>query len=193
MTRLTTTASSAFRTAAQQARERAVHRGRSTRSSPWATPWSTAPLAHQLRPRRRVHGWCVVASWVLLSPPGIGRIGFLGCPHRPIRVPGRPRPQCPGAPIDSVPLLIFYLAIALAITYAVHRRPETCFISAAALCKRLAPLITAIGVSFILQNVMLVAAGLADPAATSITFCRMNETPMAVMSGARRGALRSGR
>ena len=32
-----------------------------------------------------------------------------------------------------------------------------------------------------------------EPARTSATFWRMNETPIAVISGARRGAFRSGR
>ena len=32
-----------------------------------------------------------------------------------------------------------------------------------------------------------------EPARTSATFWRMNDTPMAVISGARRGAFRSGR
>ena len=112
-----------------------------------------------------------VASWVLLSPPGTGPIGFLGDPHGPFGFLGGLGLKTSG-PIDNVPLLIFYLAIALAITMpftgGLNMLIERVFYRPLRNAPRLAPLITAIGVSFILQNVMLVAAGSGDRRAPQI-------------------------
>ena len=108
-----------------------------------------------------------VASWVLLSPPGTGPIGFLGDPNGPFGFLGGLGLKTSG-PIDNVPLLIFYLAIALAITMpftgGLNMPIERVFYRPLRNAPRLAPLITAIGVSFILQNVMLVVAGSATGA-----------------------------
>ena len=61
---------------------------------------------------------------------------------------------------------------------------------------RLAPLITAIGLSIILQHLAMIIWSrnpIAFPQIISARFCRMMDMPMAVISGASRGALRSGR
>src|SRR4051812_7934163 len=112
-----------------------------------------------------------IASWVLLSPPGTGPIGFLGDPHGPFGFLGGLGLKVSGS-IDNIPLLLFYLAIALAVTMpltgGLNMLIERVFYRPLRNAPRLAPLITAIGVSFILQNVMLVAAGSGDRRAPQI-------------------------
>jgi branched-chain amino acid transport system permease protein len=112
-----------------------------------------------------------IASWVLLSAPGTGPIGFLGDPHGPFGFLGGLGLKVSGS-IDNIPLLIIYIAVALAITMpltgGLNVLIERFFYRPLRNAPRLAPLITAIGVSFILQNVMLVAAGSGDRRAPQI-------------------------
>ena len=112
-----------------------------------------------------------IASWVLLSAPSTGPVGFLGDPNGPFGFLGGLGLKTSGS-IDNVPLLIFYVAIALAVTMpltgGLNMFIERFFYRPLRNAPRLAPLITAIGVSFILQNIMLVAAGSGDRRAPQI-------------------------
>ena len=112
-----------------------------------------------------------IASWVLLNPPDTGPIGFLGDPHGPFGFLGGLGLKLSGS-IDNVPLLLFYIVVALAITMpltgGINLLIERIFYRPLRNAPRLAPLITAIGVSFILQNVMLVTAGSGDRRAPQI-------------------------
>jgi branched-chain amino acid transport system permease protein len=96
-----------------------------------------------------------IASWILLTFPAVGPLSFLGGIGFHLF-----------APVNSIPLLVFYLGVALALTMlatgAINLTIERVFYRPLRNAPRLAPLITAIGVSFILQNVALVIAGSGD-------------------------------
>ena len=96
-----------------------------------------------------------IASWVLITFPSGGPLSFLNGIGFNLR-----------APVESIPLLLVYLTIALAVTMLVtggiNMGIERVFYRPLRNAPRLAPLITAIGVSFILQNVALVVAGTGD-------------------------------
>jgi branched-chain amino acid transport system permease protein len=112
-----------------------------------------------------------IASWVLLTPPDAGPIAFLADPHGIFGFVGGLGLKTAG-PIENVPILIIYLAITLAITMtltgSLNLFIERVFYRPLRNAPRVAPLITAIGVSFILQNVMLVTAGSGDRRAPQI-------------------------
>jgi branched-chain amino acid transport system permease protein len=102
-----------------------------------------------------------IASWILITFPTEGPLSFLGKIGFGLR-----------SPVDSIPLLIFYIGIALVLTMlatgAINLTIERVFYRPLRNAPRVAPLITAIGVSYILQNTALVVAGSGDRQAPQI-------------------------